>query len=131
MTKELHEYVRHIFGALVTWFCFFVMFNYTTMGLILNAAQKLEGQSQRLTYMSWMFEWQVFLGIVACVVVIAGIRGLGRRIREAAVSSDCELPQESRTQYVPIWMYVSAAVLMILGLLPIMAAWWYIPSFIK
>jgi len=131
MTKELHEYVRHIFGALVTWFCFFVMFNYTTMGLILNAAQKLEGQSQRLTYMSWMFEWQVFLGIVACVVVIAGIRGLGRRIRKAAVSSDCELPQESRTQYVPIWMYVFAAVLMILGLLPIGVAWWYIPSFIK
>ena len=78
--KEHHEYLRHGLTVIATWFSFFVTFNYAAMGLIFNAADKLRGRQKELEYLSLMFEWQVFLGMVTCIIAIYYFFSIGRQM---------------------------------------------------
>lgn len=70
--NEIHEYARHLFGLLVTWFVFFATVNYATMGWLTkpesSSAPHGGAGQERFLYVvvSVLFLIQNLIGIAAC-----------------------------------------------------------------
>ena len=126
--KKRHEYKRHIVTTLVAWFSFFVTFNYTTMGLILNATDKLTKFKPEFQWLVYMFVGQVCLGLLACLAAGIGVYILVSRnnFRPENAGGDTVRAVEG-----PDFVYFTWIALMFIGLIPIGVAWWYMPHFVK
>jgi hypothetical protein len=67
--KERHEYLRHVFTSLVSWFTIFLGWNYLALGWFAASAGTLSSSKFAIISVSALFVIQCLLGIGACCVV--------------------------------------------------------------
>ena len=126
---ERHNYARHAFTSTVGWFTFFVTINYATMGWLAGLAGKPKGNYPVIVLIACLFSAQNILGIIACLVMRSYFFRCNRRIREAqALLLRTKSIPEDYTDLggqtcLPLRLYSTLIVLMIVALVPILVAW--------
>src|SRR5947209_5879515 len=67
---ERHDYARHSFTSMVTWFTFFVTVNYASMGWLATSKDgALTNASGPIVLVAAVFVTQNILGIIICFVM--------------------------------------------------------------
>jgi hypothetical protein len=130
---ERHNYARHTFTSTITWFTFFVAINYGTMGWLTGATSKAPANYRMIALVACGFFLQNILGIIACFIVRAYFfRCNGRTLEAQAVilreKTIAEDPTDLAGQTcLPIRLYSTVIILMIIALVPILLAWAVLP----
>ena len=132
---ERHNYARHTFTSTVGWFTFFVTINYATMGWLAGAADKLKGNYPTIVLIACLFFTQNILGIIACLVMRSYFFRCNARILEAQafLLRTKSIPEDyadlGGQTCLPLRLYSTLIVLMIIALVPILLAWLLFPFF--
>jgi hypothetical protein len=126
--EERHEYARHTLTSTVTWFTFFVVLNYGAMSW-LAGSQTMSQNHYALILVACGFILQNILGIIACLIVRKYFFRSNKRIldsqalllrQQSIVEDFADLGSQT---CLPLRLYLSVVVLMIIALVPILAAW--------
>jgi hypothetical protein len=126
--RERHEYARHAFTSTINWFSFFVVLNYGAMSW-LAGSDKFKGDPRAMILVASGFIAQNILGIIACLVVRRYFRRSNGRLLEAQAillrrkSMTEDLSDLSGQTCLPLRLYSTVIVLMIIALVPILIAW--------
>jgi hypothetical protein len=130
---ERHNYARHIFTSAVGWFTFFVTVNYASMGWLAGAADKFKGNHATIVLIASLFSTQNLLGIIACLFIRSYffrcnsriLQGQALLLRAEAIAED--QGDLSGQTCLPLRLYSTLIILMIVALAPILAAWIIFP----
>jgi hypothetical protein len=125
--RELHDYIRHIFQALVGWFTFFATVNYATMGWLAKSSGSNSTSTTLIWVVSVLFITQNALGVAVCFAVR---RYLFDRNAEVIELERLTTPIDSVLSVrssVPLTLYCQTIRLMVGALAVILLAWCVIP----
>ncbi len=126
--NETHQYIRHTFQILVTWFTVFISINYASMGWLAKDETHTRGL---LIIIAIMFITQNALGISAIVAIRQYMQLANAKLRryeeEAAALANRAAPAPVIDTGMPIELYPRVLNLMKWGLVSILVAWLLLP----
>ena len=126
---EQHSHARHLFTSLITWWTYWTVVNFATMGWLAGST-KAGSASSFITAVAWLFIAQNILGGVACAFAYRSLRRIHRLAQEAASfigTSPEPLPEHGGT---PIDIYRATIGLMLVVLCLFCIVWLVAPHYL-
>lgn len=127
--RETHEYARHVFNVLVSWFTFFITINYASMGWLAGKSAVDSPKVELVQLISYLFISQNILGVAAEITILYYLLDANRRARSYEQIIQRDLSHIDTHTCIPIRVYAPAVLLMSSALLTILIAWCMLPSF--